>query len=227
MKKELVLSLFDSVVCVDAFWTIERRGKKSTKHKKRSAYKDVVLYPDDVAASQVSGRQRRDVKLFVSPIVGLAGFDFSPIQRCQLPRLRLHHSIFCHILNRLCVCVCIAPSSDQRKKNKLKYCSIEKKKSLIDGITVGILSLTLRFLIGPPCWESQLGSRDPLLPNERLFSCHSGRREGKRVVGLLLFVLFGSDAVLINKSKLTRRNTRGLMSEVYWCNLSRRDPLFD
>ena len=54
-----------------------------------------------MASSQVGRRQWRDVQLLVSPIVRLAGFDFAPVERGQLSRLCLHHSIFGHVLDRL------------------------------------------------------------------------------------------------------------------------------
>ena len=66
-----------------------------------NTHEDVVLYPDDVTASQIGGWKWRDVELLVPPVVRFARFDFAAIQRCQLPRFRLHNSIFGHVLNRL------------------------------------------------------------------------------------------------------------------------------
>lgn len=63
--------------------------------------KDIVLYPNDVTASQIGGGKWRYVELLVPPVVGFARFNFAAIQRSQFTCLRLHYSIFGHVLNRL------------------------------------------------------------------------------------------------------------------------------
>lgn len=49
-------------------------------YRQTKTYKDVVLYPDDVAASQIGRRQRWNVQLLVSPVVRLTGLDFASVQ---------------------------------------------------------------------------------------------------------------------------------------------------
>lgn len=73
--------------------------------RENETYKDVVLYSDNVAASQIGRRQRRNVQLLVSPIVRLTGLDFASVEWGQLPSFRLHHSIFRHVLNSLCIAI--------------------------------------------------------------------------------------------------------------------------
>ena len=93
-----------------------------------STYEYVVLYPDDVASSQVGRRQWRDVQLLVSPIVRLAGFDFAPVERGQLSRLCLYHSIFGHVLDRL-----------KKTKTPEKKTVIRKKEPVEDKWSIRIL----------------------------------------------------------------------------------------
>lgn len=49
------------------------------KERERT-YKDIVLYPDDVAAPKVGRRERRNVELLVPPVVRLSGLDFPAVQ---------------------------------------------------------------------------------------------------------------------------------------------------
>jgi len=66
-----------------------------------STYEDVVLYPNDVAAPQIGGRQRRHEELLVLPVVGLARLDLPAAHAAQLSRLGLHHLAPGHVLDGL------------------------------------------------------------------------------------------------------------------------------
>ena len=80
----------------------EEKSENTKKEKKTSStYEDIVLYPNDVAASQVGRRQWRNVELLISPVVRFAGFDFAPVERSQLSCFRLDDSVFSHVLDRL------------------------------------------------------------------------------------------------------------------------------
>ena len=64
-------------------------------------YKDVVLYPDEVAAPQVGRGKRRHEQLLRLPVVRAADLDLAPADRGQLPALRLHHLVLGDVLNCL------------------------------------------------------------------------------------------------------------------------------
>ena len=64
-------------------------------------YKDVVLYPDEVAAPQVGRGKRRHEQLLGLPVVRAAHLDLAPADRRQLSALRLHHLVLGDVLNCL------------------------------------------------------------------------------------------------------------------------------
>ena len=64
-------------------------------------YKDVVLYPDEVAAPQVGRGKGRDEQLLGLPVVRAADLDLAPADGGQLPALRLHHLVLGDVLNCL------------------------------------------------------------------------------------------------------------------------------
>ena len=64
-------------------------------------YKDVVLYPDEVAATQVGRRKRRHEQLLRLPVVRAARPDLAATDRRQLPGLSLHHLVLRDVLDRL------------------------------------------------------------------------------------------------------------------------------
>ena len=64
-------------------------------------YKYIILYPYHVATSQVGWRKRRHKQLFWLPIICLSSFDLSPGYGRKFPRFRLHHFVFCDVLDCL------------------------------------------------------------------------------------------------------------------------------
>lgn len=64
-------------------------------------YKDVVLYPDEVAAPKVGRGKWRHEQLLRLPVVRAPDLDLAPADRGQLPALGLHHLVLGDVLNCL------------------------------------------------------------------------------------------------------------------------------
>ena len=64
-------------------------------------YKHVILYPDEMASSEIRRRKWWNEKLFRLPVIGAAGSDLAPADGRQLPALCLHHLVLGDVLDRL------------------------------------------------------------------------------------------------------------------------------
>ena len=64
-------------------------------------HKHVILYPDQVTASQVGGRKRRHEQLLWLPVVSAPRSDLASADGRQLPALRLHHLVLGDVLDCL------------------------------------------------------------------------------------------------------------------------------
>ena len=91
---------------MEALHEIKERMKKGFdgKHEERTiklTYKDIVLYADEMTASQVGWWQGRHEQLFGLPVVGGARLDLASADGGQLPALCLHDFVLGDVLDSL------------------------------------------------------------------------------------------------------------------------------
>lgn len=189
--------------------------KRSTNRKQWSAYKDVVLYPDDVAASQIGRRQRRDVQLFISPVVRFASFDFTPVERCQFSRFGLDHSIFRHVLDSLMVQERIRTLIHQPERYTCRDRAVWVQFSYRQIIKLMYGNRWTRFTSPWPGWPTENYTHQLILGPT--FSLRDGRIQ---LVALIASTCYGHVmsrssyyhlGLLVSRSKVSTHLSHGLM----------------